>query len=114
MGPVHTVPNRCRPQHSVVKQALSFCLAATGVMLYGCANSPGVKPLRHNCRPVPSEVPAGARCYSGEDGNGSFYRIAIPGHGDQQVLVMHAHICPADTGPAQSARSEEDLKRWAL
>lgn len=62
----------------------------------------------------PPEVPAGARCYTGEDGNGAFYWIAIPAQWNQGVLVMHAHGGPADTGPAELKRSEEDLKRWAV
>jgi len=64
--------------------------------------------------PCPAEVPAAARCYSGEDGQGSFYRIAIPQGWNNQVLVMHAHGGPADTGPAKPTRAEEDLKRWAV
>lgn len=64
--------------------------------------------------PCPAEVPATARCYAGEDGAGSFYRVAIPAGWNRQVLVMHAHGGPADTGPAKPQRAEEDLKRWAV
>jgi len=64
--------------------------------------------------PCPSAVPATARCYAGEDGRGSFYRIAIPQGWDHGVLVMHAHGGPADTGPAKPQRAEKDLQRWAV
>lgn len=60
----------------------------------------------------PAPVPASARCYTGEDGSGALYWIAIPGDWNR-VLVMHAHGGP-ETGPPQLARSEEDLKRWAV
>jgi hypothetical protein len=90
--------------------------------LLGCAartSSPAEPPLTTagpKAATCPAEVPAAARCFTGEDGEGSFYWIAIPrgwspGRG---VLVMHAHGGPADTGPAKPERSEEDLKRWAV
>jgi hypothetical protein len=61
----------------------------------------------------PAEVPQGSRCYTGQDGMGAMYWIAIPATWNQ-VLVMHAHGGPADHGPAKLERSEEDLKRWAI
>lgn len=92
---------------------LSCTLALVVLACYGCA-APRVEAPPPQLQACPAEVPAGARCYNGEDGRGAFYRIAIPANWDKQVLVMHAHGGPADTGPAQSARSEEDLKRWAV
>ncbi|MBA3594007.1 MAG: hypothetical protein H0W47_09440 [Polaromonas sp.] len=97
-----------------MKHALSLCLAVTATVLAGCAASPAVLAPPPQSQACPAEVPVGARCYNGEDGHGAFYRIAIPSNWDKQVLVMHAHGGPADTGPAQSSRSEEDLKRWAV
>lgn len=63
----------------------------------------------------PKEVPAGTRCYTGADGAGAFYWIAIPQNWQRQtgVLVMHAHGGP-ETGAPSLKRSEEDLKRWAI
>lgn len=65
--------------------------------------------------PCPKEVPAGTRCFTGADGAGAFYWIAIPQQWqrEQGVLVMHAHGGP-ETGPPDLKRSEEDLKRWAI
>ncbi|HYP85534.1 hypothetical protein [Variovorax sp.] len=63
----------------------------------------------------PKEVPSGTRCFTGADGAGAYYWIAIP-QGWQRstgVLVMHAHGGP-ETGPPKLARSEADLKRWAV
>ena len=65
-------------------------------------------------KPCPAEVPTSARCYTGEDSRGAYYWIAIPAGWNHQVLVMHAHGGPADTGPAKAERSEDDLKRWAV
>jgi hypothetical protein len=58
-------------------------------------------------------VPEAARCYTGEDGTGALYWIAIPKDWNRGVLVMHAHGGP-ETGPPKLERSEEDLKRWAV
>lgn len=60
----------------------------------------------------PAPVPEAARCYTGEDGTGALYWIAIPKDWNR-VLVMHAHGGP-ETGPPKLERSEEDLKRWAV
>ncbi len=66
--------------------------------------------------PCPAEVPASAACFTGEDGQGAFYWIALPAGWNPAtgVLVMHAHGGPADTGPARPERSREDLERWAV
>jgi len=61
----------------------------------------------------PAPVPEATRCYTGEDGTGALYWIAIPKDWNRGVLVMHAHGGP-ETGPPKLERSEEDLKRWAV
>ena len=88
-------------------------LALVVLVSSGCA-TPRVDAPPPQLQACPAEVPAGARCYTGDDGRGAFYRIAIPANWDKQVLVMHAHGGPADTGPAKAERSEQDLKRWAV
>ncbi|MBC7467992.1 MAG: hypothetical protein H7322_01570 [Ramlibacter sp.] len=88
-----------------------FLLAAAALLL-GLACQAQVVPPQS--RPCPAEVPAGAGCYTGLDDLGAFYWIAIPANWDRQVLVMHAHGGPSDTGPARLQRSEEDLRRWAV
>jgi hypothetical protein len=92
---------------------LSFFLAALAA---GCATHTPVTapaPLATSC---PKPVPADAHCYTGEDGAGAFYWIAIPDGWTPAtgVLVMHAHGGPAGTGPAKAERSREDLERWAV
>jgi alpha-beta hydrolase superfamily lysophospholipase len=88
-----------------------FAAAALLLALAGPAQAQAVPPQPRQC---PTEVPSGAHCYTGLDDLGAFYWIAIPANWDRQVLVMHAHGGPADTGPARLDRSEEDLKRWAV
>jgi hypothetical protein len=107
-----------------MRLSLSALLLAAG-LLAGCA-APAPRPRAEPAMPeaarapapvaqaCPAEVPAGARCYTGEDGVGSFYWIALPADWDRQVLVMHAHGGPADTGASQRERSLEDLQRWAV
>ncbi|MBI2768819.1 MAG: hypothetical protein HYX47_04310 [Burkholderiales bacterium] len=92
---------------------------AIAALLMGCASqapepAASVRAPAPQAATCPREVPTSARCFTGEDGVGSFYWIAIPAGWDKQVLVMHAHGGPADTGPAKLERSEEDLKRWAV
>lgn len=62
--------------------------------------------------PCPASVPADARCYTGADGAGAFYWIAIPKDWNR-VLVLHAHGGP-ELGAPRAERSEEDLQRWAI
>ena len=62
--------------------------------------------------PCPKGVPADTRCYSGQDGAGDFYWIAIPADWNR-VLVMHAHGGP-ELGAPSMARATEDLQRWAV
>ncbi|RYF44027.1 MAG: hypothetical protein EOO25_01155 [Comamonadaceae bacterium] len=106
-------------------------LLACAALLGACASVPAPTPAPASAfdppvaasapkpsqpRACPAEVPAGSRCFTGEDGSGAFYWIAIPKDWTPAtgVLVMHAHGGPADTGPAKLERSEEDLKRWAV
>jgi alpha-beta hydrolase superfamily lysophospholipase len=93
-------------------------LLASAAVLAACASTP-VMPEAAQAPPpkeaaCPKEVPAGAKCYTGEDTVGSYYWIAIPANWNRNVLVMHAHGGPADTGPARPERSLEDLQRWAI
>ncbi|PLC02305.1 hypothetical protein CY658_27490 [Variovorax sp. RO1] len=80
------------------------------VPLLSAHAAPATAPKPTAC---PSPVPETARCYTGEDGTGAFYWIAIPKDWQRGVLVMHAHGGP-ETGAPKLARSEEDLKRWAI
>jgi hypothetical protein len=68
---------------------------------------------RPSPRPARRRCPDTARCYTGGDGTGALYWIAIPKDWNRGVLVMHAHGGP-ETGPPKLERSAEDLKRWAV
>ena len=89
----------------------AFALLGTTLPLLAHA-APAAKlaPTPASC---PAPVPEAARCYTGEDGSGAFYWIAIPKDWSRGVLVMHAHGGP-ETGPPKLERSQEDLKRWAI
>jgi len=90
----------------------AFALLGTALPLAAQAASPASKQAPAST-PCPAPVPEAAHCYTGEDGNGSFYWIAIPKDWNRGVLVMHAHGGP-ETGPPKLERSQEDLKRWAI
>ena len=101
-----------------MKKALSRLAASTAFALLGAAAGMHAQAAPSGPKPAacPSPVPESARCYTGEDGAGSFYWIAIPQGWTSnagRVLVMHAHGGP-ETGPPKLERSEEDLKRWAV
>ncbi|QNK65386.1 alpha/beta hydrolase family protein [Variovorax sp. PAMC26660] len=86
----------------------AFALIGAAPMLSAHAAPTG--PKAATC---PTPVPEAARCYTGEDGTGALYWIAIPKDWNRGVLVMHAHGGP-ETGAPNLARSAEDLKRWAV
>jgi hypothetical protein len=102
-------------------KSIRTILASAMLALAGCAGVPGTTLSPEaaaapppQLKPCPRGVPAGAQCYNGQDGVGSFYWIAIPANWNHDVLVMHAHGGPADTGPAKPERATEDLERWAI
>ncbi len=99
-----------RPMLARLCGLLLYTLAQAAVAQTAAATTAQNTPQSATC---PAEVPKGARCYTGQDGAGALYWIAIPAAWNQ-VLVMHAHGGPADHGPAKLERSEEDLKRWAI
>ena len=93
-----------------------FCLAALALIGAAPMLSAHAAPTGPQAAACPSPVPEATRCYTGEDGMGALYWIAIPGgwaNNANRVLVMHAHGGP-ETGPPKLERSEEDLKRWAV
>jgi hypothetical protein len=67
-------------------------------------------PARQAC---PAEMPAGTLCFSGHDGVGSAYRVALPPGWRHDVLVLHAHGEPEDAHSRED-RALADLKRWAV
>jgi len=93
--------------------SLPLCAALLGLTLCTTgAHASGQAPTPARC---PAELPAQARCYTGEDGAGALYWIAIPQgwRPASGVLVMHAHGGP-ELGKPQLSRGEQDLKRWAI
>ena len=107
-----------RSYHPPMRLPIPTFFAFATLMLMGSlsaiAQTPSVAPTPPQPRACPAEVPAESRCYTGEDGQGAFYWIALPAQWDRGVLVMHAHGGPADTGPAKPERATEDLQRWAI
>ena len=97
-----------------IRPLASLALAALACFPLHTLAAPG--PSDPAPRACPSEVPAGARCFTAEDGLGGFFWTALPANWKPSsgVLVVHAHGGPADTGPARFERGEEDLKRWAI
>jgi pimeloyl-ACP methyl ester carboxylesterase len=57
-------------------------------------------------------VPAGARCFRGQDSASSHYLIVMPEQWSG-VLVVHAHGGPSLSTPS-AKRSDEDIKRWSI
>lgn len=85
---------------SLLADGASSASATTGV-------TPAPAPVE-----CPTGLPADTACFTGQDGNGANYSIAIPRDWNGS-LVMHAHGGP-DLGPASPERSAEDLARWSV
>ncbi|WP_216210903.1 hypothetical protein [Amycolatopsis aidingensis] len=77
----------------------------------------GAEPPAARERPAPGacpeEITVPARCYSGRDGHGAYYSIAIPRRWNGS-LVLHAHGGPGLTTGSDPERSGKDLARWAV
>ncbi|MEV4053481.1 DUF6351 family protein [Amycolatopsis sp. NPDC049688] len=81
-------------------------LSTLGTAAPGYANT-----TRPPTTPCPSVLAGKATCYSGQDGNGAYYTIAIPARWNRG-LVVHAHGGPS---PAYDpASTTEDLAQWAV
>jgi len=102
-------PATTTPTETTVRDIRTTILAALAAAAPLIAGAQATAPKPAAC---PAEVSASARCYTGEDGAGSFYWIAIPEVWNK-VLVMHAHGGP-ELGPPRLERSEADLKRWSV
>lgn len=76
------------------------------------ANSAGTAPNGHAPAPCPAGLDAVARCYTGVDGQGAHYWIAIPADWNG-TLVMHAHGGPR-LAPISRDSSVEDLERFSV
>ena len=97
-----------------MRQLTTLITVAAALLLGACASTTrstaaAAGPSTTAC---PAGIPAGTRCYSGQDSAGAFFWIAIPADWNR-VLVMHAHGGP-ELGAPTLARATEDLQRWAV
>jgi alpha-beta hydrolase superfamily lysophospholipase len=97
-----------------MRQLTTLFTVAAALLLGACASTTrstaaAAGPSTTAC---PAGIPAGTRCYSGQDSAGAFFWIAIPADWNR-VLVMHAHGGP-ELGAPTLARATEDLQRWAV
>lgn len=86
-----------------------FVLAAAFFASLSAANSTRAAEVE---KPCPAVLPAEARCYAGQDGNGAFYWIAVPKMWNGR-LVVHAHGGPRTQTPSADD-PVEDLERFAV
>ncbi|GAB4117332.1 MAG: DUF6351 family protein [Rubrivivax sp.] len=85
-------------------------LPALAVLLAACAQAPVSTEAPPQARACPDSVPAGTRCWFGQDSAGAHYLIAMPAQWSG-TLVLHAHGGPT-LGPPRPQRALDDLKRW--
>lgn len=114
-----TLPHRLGAPMNAVRVLMALGAMALAYPPQAAGRTGAVPAARIDTAPhgaaCPKQVPAGARCFTGADGAGAFYWIAIPQGWQRQtgVLVMHAHGGP-ETGAPNARRSEADLARWAI
>ncbi len=94
--------------------ALRFaCAVLLGLTLAACANAPPRPPEpAPTAQACPAGVPAGMRCWRGQDSAQAHYLIVMPPQWSG-VLVVHAHGGPS-LGEPKASRADEDIKRWAI
>lgn len=92
----------------LVRLLLPAAVAASLAAAVSPAHAAG--PTPGDCPPVLAEK---ATCYSGRDGNGAAYTIAVPRRWNGS-LVVHAHGGPDLGAASDPARSADDLARWAV
>ncbi|MDM0016349.1 hypothetical protein [Variovorax saccharolyticus] len=99
-----------------MRHITSLLALASALLLGACASTHRSPPQAAADGPAssacPRGIPAGTRCYSGQDSAGAFFWVAIPADWNR-VLVMHAHGGP-ELGAPTLARTTEDLQRWAV
>lgn len=88
-------------------------LAAGALLLAACTTPPPASTeAAPTARACPDSVPAGTRCWFGQDSAGAHYLVAMPAQWNG-VLVLHAHGGPT-LGPVKPERALDDLKRWSI
>jgi alpha-beta hydrolase superfamily lysophospholipase len=99
-----------------MRQLKTLFAVAAALLLGACASTTRSPAAAASAAPsstaCPAGIPAGTRCYSGQDSAGAFFWVAIPAEWNR-VLVMHAHGGP-ELGAPTLARATEDLQRWAV
>ncbi|NJP67312.1 hypothetical protein HCJ92_13630 [Streptomyces sp. ventii] len=98
-----------RPVLSAVTATVALTATLAGGSTATAAGSPGA-PERAAC---PAAIADTATCYSGKDGNGSYYTLAVPADWNGS-LVVHAHGGPSLTAGSDPERSAGDLERWTV
>ncbi|MCF2130306.1 hypothetical protein L1I79_28310 [Strepomyces sp. STD 3.1] len=103
-----TAHRRSRP--AVVAAALTAVLLGTLGNVSAAPAQAAERPVAADCPPALAEK---ASCYTGRDGNGAYYTMAVPKDWNGS-LVVHAHGGPGLGDTSDPARSTEDLERWAV
>ena len=107
-APAGARPSRpSRPNGPMARWLVPVALAA---LLGACAQTPVSTEAPPTAKACPDSVPAGTRCWFGQDSAGAHYLIAMPATWNG-VLVLHAHGGPT-LGAPKPERALEDLKRW--
>jgi dienelactone hydrolase len=98
-----TVPGCRRRRRALLGTLVATVLLAAAVPAHASTAPPAT--------PCPAVLLGKATCYSGQDGNGAYYTIAVPKQWNRS-LVVHAH-----GGPAMSydpTTTTTDLAEWAV
>ncbi|MFF5563014.1 hypothetical protein ACFY7Z_31275 [Streptomyces sp. NPDC012623] len=100
---------RRRSRFAAVATGLAGVLAAT---VLG-PHVPAVAAAGPGAVACPANLVGKATCYTGQDGNGAHYAIAVPKKWNGS-LVVHAHGGPDLGAESDPERSVGDLERWSV
>ncbi|MEU1485764.1 hypothetical protein [Streptomyces sp. NPDC005752] len=104
------------PTHAPRRRS-AVVAAALAALLLGALGESSAAARVSTGAPSVAECPAGlagkATCYTGQDGNGAYYTMAVPKRWNGS-LVVHAHGGPDLGDTSDPSRSAGDLERWAV
>ncbi|MFJ9347464.1 hypothetical protein [Streptomyces sp. NPDC101237] len=108
-----TTPARTRRTSRHRRTGLLASLAAALTAAFAVAPAAQAQTPPPSAVSCPAELDGRATCYTGQDGHGAYYAVAVPARWNGS-LVVHAHGGPDLGAASDPVRSVDDLARWSV